>query len=121
MKHLNLLFLGLLLCMIGKASTGDTTWIVVNNLDSLTHYGAYDYTAAFPHGNVQYRKIYAIFTIGEYNCPSGTQYCHQWDYDVENYILSPLGDTLELARFITPYATSGHTRFRRYVEAALYL
>ena len=93
------------------ANAGDTTWVSVTQLDSFTHPGTYDFQVGFPNGSVHYRKIYLIVTMGEYNCPSGSQYCHQWDYDVENYILVPGGDTLELGRFITPYATAGTPGF----------
>jgi hypothetical protein len=51
-----------------------------------------------------------IITIGEYNC-GGSGYCHQWDYDLENYVMTPAGDTLEIGRFITPYATEGTPGF----------
>jgi hypothetical protein len=52
-----------------------------------------------------------IITIGEYTCIAGSQYCHQWDYDIENYVMTPRGDTLEIGRFITPYATAGTPGF----------
>ena len=93
-----------------SAHVGDTTWVQSFN-GQFTHYGNFDTGVAFPSGSVSYRKIYMIITLGQYNCPSGTQYCHQWDYDVENYVMTPGGDTLELARFVTPYATSGTTGF----------
>ena len=110
-KYLLILFLVVLSVGGLYASNGDTTWVTVTNLDSFTHYGTYDFNVGFPDGSVHYRKIYMEYSLGQYNCPSGSQYCHQWDYDVENYILSPLGDTLELARFITPYATTGTPGF----------
>ena len=93
-----------------NANVGDTTWVQSFHGD-FTHFGAYDTAVVFPSLSGTYRKIYMIVTIGEYNCPSGSQYCHQWDYDVENYVMTPAGDTLELARFITPYATSGTPGF----------
>jgi len=89
-----------------NANVGDTTWVQSFHGD-FTHYGAYDTGVVFPSLSGTYRKIYIIITIGEYNCPAGSQYCHQWDYDVENYVMTPAGDTLELARFITPFATAG--------------
>ena len=110
-KHFYLLVTGLILSFTAKAGVGDTTWVTVTNLDSFTHYGTYDFQVGFPDSSLHFRKIYMIYTIGEYNCAAGSQYCHQWDYDVENYIMSPLGDTLELARFITPYATAGTPGF----------
>ena len=93
-----------------KANVGDTTWVQSFH-GQLDHYGNFDTSITFPGGSVNYRKIYMIFTVGEYNCTAGSQYCHQWDYDVENYVMTPAGDTLELARFITPYATTGTPGF----------
>jgi hypothetical protein len=93
-----------------NAAVGDTTWVQSFN-GQLTQPGAFNTSVGFPDGSTSYRKIYMIFTLGEYSCPSGSQYCHQWDYDVENYLMTPAGDTLELARFITPYATSGTPGF----------
>lgn len=91
-------------------AVGDTTWVQAFHGD-FTHPGTFDTAVVFPDGSVTYRKIYMIVTIGEYNCPSGSQYCHQWDYDLENYVMTPHGDTLELGRFITPYATGGTPGF----------
>ena len=93
-----------------RAAVGDTTWVQSFHGD-FTNYGAFDTGVVFPSGSVTYRKIYMIITIGEYNCVAGSQYCHQWDYDIENYVMTPGGDTLELGRFITPYATSGTPGF----------
>jgi Peptide-N-glycosidase F, C terminal/Secretion system C-terminal sorting domain len=93
-----------------NAAVGDTTWVQSFHGD-FTNYGAFDTGVVFPEGSVTYRKIYMIITIGEYNCVAGSQYCHQWDYDIENYVMTPRGDTLELGRFITPYATSGTPGF----------
>ena len=94
----------------GYANPGDTTWVQANNVQ-LDWYNNFDTTISFPDGNVSYRKILMVFTLGQYNCPSGSQYCHQWDYDVHNYIMTPAGDTVELSRLITPFATSGWSRF----------
>jgi hypothetical protein len=92
-----------------KAAPGDTTWVQANNVQ-LDWYNNFDTSVVFPNGSVTYRKIIMIFTLGQYNCPPGTQYCHQWDYTVTNYVLTDL-DTLEISRFITPYATTGAPRF----------
>ena len=112
MKKQFYLFAAALLCFCGSAdaNVGDTTWVQSFH-GQFTHYGNFDTTVTFPSGTVSYRKIYMIITIGEYNCAAGSQYCHQWDYDVENYVMTPAGDTLELSRFITPYATSGTPGF----------
>ncbi len=112
MKKQFYVFVIALLCFCGTshANVGDTTWVQSFN-GQFTHYGNYDTSIAFPNGTKNYRKIYMIFTLGEYNCPGSPQYCHQWDYTVLNYVMTPGGDTLELARFITPYATSGTPGF----------
>jgi len=91
------------------AAPGDTTWIQANNV-KLNYYNNFDTAVSFPNGSVSYRKILMEFTLGEYACPSGTQYCHQWDYTVTNYVMTKT-DTLELSRFITPYANTGVPRF----------
>ena len=106
-KYLLVLFLALISLSGLYANNGDTTWVAITQNDSLTHPGTFDFQTVVPSGTIQYRKIYMIFTLGEYNCPGSAQYCHQWDYDLENYIMVPGGDTLELARFITPYANTG--------------
>lgn len=92
------------------AAVGDTTWVQSFH-GNFTQYGNFDTGVVFPDGSKTYRKVYLIFTMGEYSCPSGAQYCHQWDYTVTNYVLTPGGDTLELARFISPYATTGTPGF----------
>jgi hypothetical protein len=99
-------------CLVSvcQANVGDTTWVQSFH-GEFTQYGNFDTAVVFPNGSTTYRKIYMIFTLGEYNCPGNPQYCHQWDYTVLNYVLTPAGDTLELARFITPYATSGTPGF----------
>ncbi len=93
------------------AAPGDTTWVQAQSALQLDHYGAFDIPVAFPSGSKTYRKIYLTFTLGTYNCPAGSQYCHQWDYDVHNVLMTPGGDTVELGRFITPYANTGVSRF----------
>jgi hypothetical protein len=92
-----------------KAAPGDTTWVAANNVQ-LNYYNNFDSTVVFPDGSVSYRKILMIFTLGQYNCPFGETYCHQWDYTVTNYVMTN-EDTLELSRFITPYATTGTPGF----------
>jgi hypothetical protein len=91
------------------AAPGDTTWIQANNVQ-LNYYNNFDTAVAFPNGSVSYRKILMVFTLGEYACAAGTQYCHQWDYTVTNYVMTKT-DTVELSRFITPYANTGVPRF----------
>lgn len=102
----------LLLFSISYAAPGDTTWVQAQNrrLDNGNGYGAYDTAVAFPTANISYRKVLMVFNLGEYPCPAGTQYCHQWDYTVTHLLMTPT-DTFEIARMITPYATSGSPRF----------
>ena len=108
-KYLLLLFIALTACQYSEAAPGDTTWVQAN-IANLTYYGNYDSVIAFPHPGTTYRKIYMIFTLGKYNCGSGATYCGDWDYTVTNYLMTPGGDTLEIARFITPYANAGAPR-----------
>lgn len=109
-----LLLIVITVCSVSgvEAADGDTTWIQANNrrLDNGNGYGPYDTAVVFPSGATTYRKVYMVFNLGEYDCPAGTQYCHQWDYTVTNYIMTPT-DTVEISRFITPYATTGSPRF----------
>jgi hypothetical protein len=109
-KLFYLLITALGMSSVAMANPGDTTWVQASDVQ-FTHYGNFDTTIAFPSGSVSYRKILMIFTMGEYSCPAGSQYCHQWDYTVSNYIMTPAGDTLELSRFISPFATAGTPRF----------
>ncbi|HXD93760.1 MAG TPA: PNGase F N-terminal domain-containing protein, partial [Bacteroidia bacterium] len=91
------------------AAPGDTTWVQAN-IVQLNNYNNFDTAVVFPNGSTSYRKILMVFTLGEYACAAGTQYCHQWDYTVTNYVMTKT-DTLELSRFITPYANTGTPRF----------
>ncbi len=119
MKKHFYLFLAVLVCglssLVARANPGDTTWVqanhtnIQNNVGDSGWYGNYDTTVIFPHAGTSYRKIYMIFTLGKYQCRAGSQYCYQWDYTVQNYLMPKHGDTLELGRFITPYAGSGVT------------
>jgi hypothetical protein len=91
------------------AAPGDTTWIQANQVQ-LNNYNNFDTAVSFPDGSLSYRKILMEFTLGEYVCPAGSQYCHQWDYTVTNYVMTKT-DTVELSRFITPFANTGVPRF----------
>ncbi|MBS1647771.1 MAG: T9SS type A sorting domain-containing protein [Bacteroidetes bacterium] len=105
-----ILALALAFSTVTQANPGDTTWIQANNV-KLNYYNNFDTAVAFPNGSLTYRKILMYFTLGEYACPSGSTYCHQWDYTVTNYVMTKTGDTAELSRFITPFATTGTPRF----------
>jgi hypothetical protein len=109
-KTLLLLLISTLAFTASKASNGDTTWVQAN-IVNLDNYNKFDTKVKFPDGSKTYRQVLQIFTLGEYNCPAGAQYCHQWDYTVTNYVMTKTGDTAEISRFITPYANTGVSRF----------
>lgn len=91
-----------------KAAPGDTTWVQANNVQ-LSYYNNYDTTISFPSPGTTYRKVLMIFTLGKYACPGSPTYCGDWDYTVQNFVMTPT-DTFELGRLITPYANSGAPR-----------
>jgi hypothetical protein len=107
-KHLLALLVSAAAAATSHAAVGDTTWVQAN-VDTLSWYGNYDSTVTFPTGG-SYRNIYMIVTIGKYVCPGSPTYCGDWDYTVQNFLMTPGGDTLELGRLITPYANSGAPR-----------
>ena len=111
------IFLAIAICFIGtssRAAVGDTTW-VQGNITNLDYYGTFDTVATFPTSGT-FRKIYMIFTLGKHTCPGYTYgtgsvpWCGDWDYTILNYLMTPAGDTLELARLISPYANAGAPR-----------
>jgi len=106
MKKIALLFLVLASAFGAQAAPGDTTWVQAQGGTQLSNYGDYDSPAAFPDGSKSYRRVFMYFTLGKYTCPSGSQYCADWDYTVQTYLMTPAGDTFELGRLITPYANS---------------
>ena len=110
LKNLYLLVALISFTLTTNANVGDTTWVQATHVN-LNYYNNFDTAVAFPTGSNTYRKIYMICTLGQYNCPAGSQYCHQWDYDIENIVMTPTGDTLEISRFVTPFATSGTPGF----------
>ena len=93
-----------------KAAPGDTTWVQAQNDIQLDYYNNFDAAVTFPTGATSYRKIIMVFTLGKYQCPTGSQYCGDWDYTIQNYLMTPGGDTLELGRLITPYANASYPR-----------
>lgn len=109
MKKITFVMLFFMGFMHVHANPGDTTWVHTNQVN-LDYYGDFDSNVTFPDGTTSYRKILMTVTLGQYDCAPGTQYCHQWDYTV-NLKLMTATDTLELGRFITPFATSGWPRF----------
>lgn len=107
------MYLIALLCIsvAAKAAPGDTTWVQANKA-RLEWYGSYDSAVVFPSltPGKTYRTIYMIFTLGKYTCPDGSQWCGDWDYTVQNYLLTPDGRSFELGRLITPYANAAAPR-----------
>ncbi|MBS1644778.1 MAG: T9SS type A sorting domain-containing protein [Bacteroidetes bacterium] len=116
-KIVYLLFLSCILSEMALAAPGDSTWVQATNrrFDRGNGYGAYDTAVSFPNTSTTYRKIYMVFELGKYPCPGydpnnpgdgagQTGWCGDWDYTVENILMTPGGDTLELGRLITPYA-----------------
>ncbi len=109
MKKVLLILLGCFFAAgSAQASPGDTTWVQANNVQ-LSYYNNYDTTINFPAPGTSYRKVLMIFTLGKYACPTGSTYCGDWDYTVQNFLMTPT-DTFELGRLITPYANSGAPR-----------
>src|SRR4051812_18180976 len=110
-KAFYVFFVALCVAVRANAAPGDTTWVQAHNTIQMPNYGNYDASVPFPPDTATYRKIYMVFTMGEYVCPTGSQYCHQWDYTIQTSVMTPGGDTLELGRFISPYANAGTPNF----------
>lgn len=112
MKIVNrlLLMMVLLVPVSAIAAAGDTTVIQAHNNVEFNHFGNFDTSVVFPDGTKSYRKIQMTFTLGKYQCPGSPQYCGDWDYTVSIFILTKAGDTVELSRYITPYANAGYAR-----------
>lgn len=114
MKHflqprLWLCLFAFVLAFRASAAPGDTTWVQAQNDVQLDNYNDFDVNVTFPNGSVTYRKIIMVFTLGKYQCAAGTQYCGDWDYTIQNYLMTPT-DTFELSRLITPYANASYPR-----------
>jgi peptide-N-glycosidase F-like protein/type IX secretion system substrate protein len=115
-KYLYSLAIVLFASLNAQAAPGDTTWVQAN-VAKLQGYGNYDSVVQFPAPGKTYRAIYMIFTLGKYMCPgydpanaAATGWCGDWDYTVQNYLLTPDNITLELGRLITPYANALNPR-----------
>lgn len=93
-----------------NAAPGDTTWVQAHSTIQMDHHGNFDTTIEFPDGSKTYRKIIMTFTLGKYQCPGTPQYCGDWDYTLAVHILPKIGDTMEIGRFISPYANAGSPR-----------
>lgn len=92
------------------ANPGDTTWVQAHNDVHLDWYNNFDTTVAFPDGSASYRKISMTVTLGKYQCPAGSQWCGDWDYTVQLFLMTKTGDTMEIGRLITPYANASYPR-----------
>ena len=113
MKHTRntLLVLMLFCCSLAAfASPGDTTVVTTSPLLNADGSASYDSLIVLPTGKT-YRKIFLVYTLNSHACPAGSTYCHQWDYIGNVTLKTPHGDTVELSRIITPFATSGWSRF----------
>ena len=120
-KQIYLLLCIVFCCSRVQAAPGDTTWVQAHYGVNLDWFGDYDTTITFPNGTTNYRKVYMTFTLGKHSCPGydpnnpgdqagQTGWCGDWDYTVQNYLMTPGGDTLELGRLITPYARENMPR-----------
>lgn len=86
---------------------GDTTWVQAHDDVHLDYYNNFDAPVNMPSGT--FRKIIMVFTLGKYQCPTGSQYCGDWDYTVVTSLMTPT-DTMEIGRLITPYANASAPR-----------
>ena len=107
-KVLSIVFAAFCIGTTANAAPGDTTWVQANDVQ-LNYYNNFDTTVTFPAAGTSYRKVLMIFTLGKYSCPGSPTYCGDWDYTVQNFVMTPT-DTFELGRLITPYANSGAPR-----------
>ncbi len=104
-------FLLALLCTyMTFGQTSSDTILVNSSQQNIDYYGDFDFPLTLPDGSESFREITMTVTLGQYDCAPGTQYCHQWDYTTHLELLTAT-DTLELGRFVTPFATSGWSRF----------
>lgn len=105
--------LAAILCSVilsAQNTSTDTTFVTTNQVD-LDYYNDFDLSASFPNGTESYRKIIMTLELGQYDCDPGADFCHQWDYDVHISLVTDDDKTYEMGRFITPFATSGWSRF----------
>ena len=108
----NALLLIMLVCCSAPsfAAPGDTTIVTTSPVLNADGSASYDTLVVLPTTKT-YRKIYLVYSLTSHACAAGSTYCHQWDYIGNVTLKSPHGDTVELDRIITPFATSGWSRF----------
>lgn len=113
-KHLIIVVLILFTTFL-KAAPGDTVWVTAFQDRKLTYTGAYDTSVAFPV-NLSSNKVLMYLNLGVYACQGNPQYCADWDYTCD-IILRPQGnDTVQIGKYITPYAGDwGVTRRHEYI------
>lgn len=110
-----------LFCAQMYAATGDTTTVQTFSGLEMNKHGNYDTTIEFPDGSKTYRKVLMTFTLGKRKCagynpnnagdkPGQTGWCGDWDYTVQNFLMTKSGDVFELGRYITPYARENAPR-----------
>jgi hypothetical protein len=109
MKNVFALLLALF-CKLAIAAPGDTTIIQGHQNLEMTYTGWYNQMLYCPNNNVSYKRILLEYKIGKYVCPGSPQYCGSWDY-LMNFTLRSYAtgwdyDSFEVARTITPYATT---------------
>lgn len=109
-KYVCTLICAFFIAYAANAAVGDTTIVQAHDTTWLSYYNNYDTTVKFPDGSKSYRKIYMTFTMGKYHCPGSPTWCGDWDYTVLTYLMTKTGDTVELARLISPYANASNPR-----------
>ena len=109
MRKITLLFALLFSCLLSAQNAADTTFVNTSQVE-LDWFGDFDESLEFPEGEQTYRQIIMTLKLGQYDCPPGDEYCHQWDYNTHIQLLAE-DEVYELGRFITPFATSGWPRF----------
>lgn len=113
MNRIKIALLMLMFLGISKelfAAPGDTVTVSTSPVLNADNSVSYDTTIVLPT-SATYRKIYLVYTVNSHTCAAGSTYCHQWDYIGNVVLKTTYGDTVELARIITPFATSGWSRF----------
>ena len=85
MRKITFLFFTLLICTLSNAQ--NTSYVTTDQVN-LNYYGDFDSSVTFPDGTDSYREILLTCKLGQYDCPSEEQYCHEWDYTVKIELLT---------------------------------
>lgn len=94
---------------LSAQTSADTTFINTEQIQ-LDWFNDFDETVEFPDEDQTYSQIIMTLKLGQYNCEPGADYCHQWDYNTHIQLVID-DEVYEMGRFITPFATSGWSRF----------